>query len=884
MTTTSGGTPHVRRTPTVSSYAGAKTRVRAPAAQLLERPRLLELLDQWADVPVILVVAPAGSGKTSLAASWLARGTGNVAWLALESADSDVTTFWAGVVAALDRSMPGRGKEARRRLKRPHGGADAVPALLSMFEGTAQQPVRLVIDDLHRVDDNPAIIASLEALIENLPAQLQLVLVSRRVPDLPIERLQAGGELAQVRFSQLRFSQAESVEMLSRLAPSMSDEEVSSAAASADGWAAALQLSALAAKGVNAQPVSSSPWVERDRFVDDYVWRELLEAEDPAVIDTLVSTSVAERVNPSLAEALTGRADAAHDLIEAEGRGLFVTRLDAHSWYEVHSLVRQMLYNELARRPVDALVVQHARAAVWFEEAGEVAPALEHWIGAGRQREALRLLASSTAELYDTGREETIVRTIGKISMAAAADDVDAMMDYAWCHLLVNVEGFFEAVKQTSAGARSRELDPTQRARLSTLEAIAQTVTGDWTGGREQAAKALDGSDARLRTDPIGRFAWNMVARGIALSESWDDLGADVADVRRALVLDPERQVAHEGTRALGLALAGHPIDAVRVAAGVRRVADVGNMTILRAEVAVAEALARRELGDAPAEQELDRLTLADPGPVTYARVLAWMALVEQYVGRGDVDRARAGFAEMETRVLLELPGRDARSWLGRLGTRVCLAERDVATALRWADQIDDPFWGPFSLARVRLASGDRAGAAEQLASADPRCVRHRVLRDLLQARTDPSPDGAAKALASAAEAAAASGIVQSVADEGPEVIELLERAAWTAPQAWLDRLRRLSAPALQLPKGSGALADELTDREREVLQLLPSRLTLREIAAELHVSLNTLKFHLRIIYRKLGVNSRSDAVEAARELRRAGRPRRHGGGDSLAR
>jgi len=362
-----------------------------------------------------------------------------------------------------------------------------------------------------------------------------------------------------------------------------------------------------------------------------------------------------------------------------------------------------------------------------------------------------------------------------------------------------------------------------------------------------------------------------MVARGIALSESWDDHGAEVVAVRRSLSRDPERQLAYEGTRALGLALAGRPIDAVRVAAGVRRVADVGNMTILRAEVALAEALARHELGDEErAEQALDRLTLADSGPVTYARVLAGMTLVEQHLGRGDVDRARSAFAEIETWLLLDLPGHDARSWLGRIGTRLALAENDLAGGRRWADEIDDAFWGPVGHARIGLASSRPEIAVALLDAAEPRGPRHQVLRDLLRARAEPSPDEAAKVTAMAVTAASSSGVLQSVADEGPEVIELVERAAWSAPQEWLDRLRRLAATDVQLSSGAQTLVEELTDRERDVLRLLPSRLTLREIADELYVSLNTLKFHLRIIYRKLGVNSRTDAVEAARSLRRA--------------
>jgi LuxR family maltose regulon positive regulatory protein len=106
------------------------------------------------------------------------------------------------------------------------------------------------------------------------------------------------------------------------------------------------------------------------------------------------------------------------------------------------------------------------------------------------------------------------------------------------------------------------------------------------------------------------------------------------------------------------------------------------------------------------------------------------------------------------------------------------------------------------------------------------------------------------------------------VASEGADVVALVERAAWRAPQSWLDRLRRASGSSGSRPE-PGNLIEPLTERERDVLRFLPSRLSTREIADELHVSINTLKFHLKVIYRKLGVGTRAEAAEAARRVLR---------------
>jgi LuxR family maltose regulon positive regulatory protein len=358
-----------------------------------------------------------------------------------------------------------------------------------------------------------------------------------------------------------------------------------------------------------------------------------------------------------------------------------------------------------------------------------------------------------------------------------------------------------------------------------------------------------------------------MIAREVALSERWDDAGSEVRQADLALSRDPERRLAFEGTRALGEALAGRPVDALRVAAGVRRAAAVSSMTILRAELATAEAVAHRELGDHPrALGQLAALADEPIEPVPYCRILSALELVEARLDEAHIEAARDAFGQAEALVEAELPGPGGRGWLARVGTRLALAAGEIDDARRWSKQVDDPFWAGISVARVRLADGDRSDALAALDSVVPRCVRHEVVLGLLRSRALVDHDESVKAVTAAVELAAANGVLQTVASEGADTIELVEQAAWRAPRAWMDRLRRAAVPGRggsQLDQHD--LRERLTERERDVLRFLPSRLTLREIAAELHVSVNTLKFHLKVIYRKLGVSSRAEAAEVAR-------------------
>jgi LuxR family maltose regulon positive regulatory protein len=207
---------------------------------------------------------------------------------------------------------------------------------------------------------------------------------------------------------------------------------------------------------------------------------------------------------------------------------------------------------------------------------------------------------------------------------------------------------------------------------------------------------------------------------------------------------------------------------------------------------------------------------------------------------------------------------------LARVGVLLHLASDEIDAAEHWARRADDPFWGPWCLAKVHLAAGRSAEAVEVLARAEPRCARHHVVSELVlaQASAEDSREAAAKSVAVAVELAAEHGMLQTVAAEGSALLELVELTAWSVPDGWMDRLRRLLVPSWEAHDFQGGPVEELTDRERDVLRLLPSRLSLREIATELFVSQNTLKFHLRVIYRKLGVNSRGEAVDAARRMR----------------
>jgi LuxR family maltose regulon positive regulatory protein len=854
-----------RRSGHHSPFFRSKFRIPMTPGHVVRRPRLCDLLDDLLEYSLTAIVAPAGAGKTVLAADWVRHSSFPCAWLTLDESDRDPAQFWMALTGSLDELAPGiatRGKEWRGDHE------DALRAVLDGLGRTGRVPGVLVIDEIQRIEESDQVCNALASFAEHKPPDLHVLMLSRHSLPLPVQRLRAAGELADVHFDVLRMSEGEAAEMLARLCPDLTPDEQAAAIDRAGGWAAALQLAALAFRAHRHAPGGVLQVASSDKLVDEYVWHEVLRAERRELIDLMLAISVVPRVNHGLAEALTDDDAVGHLLEEAESRGLFLTSLDAGGWYEVHSLVRDMMLIALERRSPAGLRAQHARAAKWFESVSDGEAALRHWLEAGRHDEALRVLADVVVDVVEADRGASVAGVLDRIAVDAVATDLEALVRIAWCEQVLD-RG---RVRAAVSAAESLDGGPptTPHVLLGVLRALATIRCGDWSTGERALLEALDHVGERDQEHPIARHGWAQVACSVANDERWDDGGPVERDVRRAASSDARRRLSFEGTRAVGLARAGRPLESLLSVAQVRQAAEQARKASLRSQLCLADAIVAREIGDRErAGHELERLA-GQASPFTFARLLGQLELTQLRICEGRVADADAAFLEAERVVHHQLEGSNARggaSYLASVGTLLGLAKDDLHEARRWSRRVTDEFWGPVSEARVDLAAGCHDVAVDTVARAEPRCPRHHVVHGLvLAAALAPQDrDAAAKVTGVAIEVAAEHGMLQSAAPEYVGVMDLVELAAWRVPDPWLDRLRRLETPAWAGTPAPRWPMEELTNRERDVLRLLPSRLTLREVAAELFVSQNTLNFHLRLINRMLGAGSRADAVRAAR-------------------
>ena len=868
------------------SVAAADLVIPHPPSPLVLRPRLFKRLNEGTNGPLTLVSAPAGAGKTSLLSSWLSAEPRTVSWLTARANLSEAV-FWSEFLAALQRVVPAR--SALSRVAAPRSGSP--PGLLvELLNGFAEleEPVIVVVDDFQNVR-SAAVSATFEQLLRTAPESLRLVLSTRHDPVLPLHLFRASGELNELRAHHLAFREEETEELLASLGVELKPPLLSLLQEQTEGWAAGLRLYSLAHRVRDGDLTVLESLAIDGRFASEYLLAEVLDGQPEEVRDFLLATSIVERFTPELAEALTGRADSAHLCERLVADNVFIERLDTQPvWYRYHHLFAELLRAELRHTDRGRLRDLHSRAAKWYFDSRSPIEAVGHALAAGDTDLVARSLVDGCFELIartDASFRVELLEGIaeGDVDGSAQLSAVLAAIDFINGHGRTGVRRLNVARKSWP-----KQATPAEQAVRTFAEVLRHSAKGSYTSAAQSARALLELAESGSFTASTSDTMRAIALAHLGLAELGLDHLAD-AETRLSEALEvsrladvPYAELVSVGGLAWVELIRGRLRRSARIA---RNAVELAQLRGWEGSPQMMHALGALSL----VEQEWDDLDAAEG----HAHDLADIARrLDDVAGRAAVSIIQAS---------LSLAGRDLDAELGleRLrGARVDLAglesprlQRSVvalearlmaaASDQRGAAAVVDDAIAKHPTspalqavrARLALAAGDPETAVAALtaptADAYPMVEIERNVLRALALRAMGEGDAALTSLERALASAEPEGIRRPFLGAGSGVRDLLaDHLRRAVSHRWFasELLRTLDGvdSTRILPV---ELLEPLSARENEVLRFLPTMMSNSDIASELFVSVNTVKTHVKSIYRKLDVTRRQDAVRRARQL-----------------
>jgi LuxR family maltose regulon positive regulatory protein len=873
--------------------------------ELVSRPRLTERLNEGTTRKLTLVSAPAGFGKTTLLSEWIHRRGGvtpplQAAWLSLDKEDSDPARFWAYFIAALQTVQADVGKSILAAFQSPQPPPIEV-VLTALINEIAAIPnhFALVLDDYHLIEAQP-IHSALAFLLDHLPPQMHLIIAGRADPPLPLARLRGRGQLTELREDDLRFTPDEATAFLNQvMGLSLSAQNAAALEARTEGWIVGLQLAALSMQGRHDVEQFVESFTGSHRYILDYLIEEVFQQQAADVQDFLLKTSILDHLTAPLCDAIVEQDgilpyDAQAMLERLDQANLFIIPLDhERQWYRYHRLFADLLRHRLdmvcGSKHVALL---HARASQWYEANGFPADAVHHALTGHDWERAATLISDASGSFMSRGEVTTLVGWIQALPDEVVRARPQLCLECSWPLILTGrldaAESYLAQAEQAACGEQGRttQEDAAFLGEIVAAQAYIARTRGD-------ARRTIELSQRALTLLPQDNLSSrSIVALNLGLAH-WHR--GHLAEAEQALT-EAERAALQSGNshvRLMAFGLLG-PIQAAQ--GKLHQAAILCRQAIQLGEGSPAMALTHLEFGallyewndlEAAADHLRRGIELTHRSGNLELQTGGYRMLALLKQAQGDASAALAALQEAHqlARDHDVTPFVHARN--AACHVQIALAQDDVATATHWAEQVTEdadafPFY-PFlrlTPARLLLAQNQKAAAAEQLEALYEKAVvsgwQFGVVEvRALQALAAPTPAAALTFLTDALALAQPEGYVRTFVDKGEPMAALLREAAsqGIAP----DHVSKLLAAFSVWECGGMEVApshphtqpliEPLSDRELEVLQLLADGQTNHEIAQALHVSINTVKTHLKTIYGKLDVHSRREATAQAKKL-----------------
>ena len=874
-----------------------KTKLHIPHRRpdMVPRSLLIKQLNERIQRKLTLITAPAGYGKTNLASEWThslqSEDTSNnrITWLSLEEADSEPIRFLSYVIAALQQVAPEIGVGA-----------------LSLFEMAQSPPINtvlnelindiagldyhimLVLDDYH-VISHPEIHEALRYLVEHQPHQMHLVITSREDPPLPLPRLRARGEMAEIRMHDLRFSLDETTQFFSHsMKLDLESEVISVLEARTEGWIAGLQLAGIVLKNLPDHQAFMDTFSGSHRYVLDYLTDEVLQSQDEEVRQFLVQTAILKRFNTDICQAVTGNPNSQFILEQLEQTNMFIVPLDHERvWYRYHHLFADSLLTELSKAEASEL---YKKASAWHEANDMIFEAVTYALDSADPE--------FMADMIDVALQQETIWSSGNLVLYSSwLEKLPAQVLANRPHLSLNaafvlyLSGRFDDALQLIALAETDLAAQPASPEVENLLALVALYRGSIAAVRgdvEQAIELITFAQSRLPRADHMAHARAHFSLGVANENSGqaDDAAKNFlrasekaqsagvlhlavharCSAAQVLIVQGRLNLAEQACRtAIDLA-EGQRFPPLGVALSI-----LGGIALERNDLASAEQLLNE--GIALSSQRMllihviagmasyVHLTVCQGNTAEFLNAIDEVnAILEEYDEEYDVDRFYLVAAAHQARMHIFLADRQAV---------------DQWAKAYQASRSDSPFeYAELTLVRYLLMSGDYEAVPSILqplldaarhegrfrASMEIKLLFSRYCQDKGDIPT------ALKWLSEALEIAAPEGFIRIFLDEAP-VLELLPQVRETAPDLVDAILGQQKSPDDVERPAQPQLPEPLTEQELNILALIVGGKTNQQIADELVVTLGTVKWHVHNILQKLGVNNRTQATIRAQEL-----------------
>ena len=870
--------------------------------ELVPRPRLIVRLDEGLHRKLTIISAPAGFGKTTLVADWLdhlrlgAQKENQIdyriAWLSLDDGDNDPARFLSYFIAALNRTK-GKdatfGKGALGMLQSPESPpVEAIlTSLINEFDEVINKYI-LVLDDYHVIETKP-VENSLTFLLEHQPPQLHLVIVTREDPHLTLSRLRARGQLTELRVADLRFTHAEATGFLNQLMDlNLSAEDIAALETRTEGWIVGLQMAALSMQGREDTASFIQSFTGSHRFVLDYLVEEVLQQQPENVQEFLLRTSILDRLCAPLCDALLLDANilGQETLVYLERTNLFIVPLDnERRWYRYHrlfaDLLRQRLHQSTAsfagnkERCEDEL---HSRASVWYEENGLEIEAFHHAVASNDIKRATRLMEGGGMPLHFRGAVTPVLSWLESLPTKVLDAKPSLWVMYASALSMTGqISGVEEKLQAAEIALQGTEQDDIARntvghiAAIRALLAAAQHQVKTIITQSQRALEYLHPDNLPVRTATI----WKM---GIAYQLQGDRAAASRAYTEAISISQASGNIIINILASLGLGQVQETENQLHLSAKTyRRVLQLIGDQLQPSGCEIYLGLARifYEWNDVDAAQKHAHksLQLAQQLEDIDRSIASEVFLARLKLGQGDVASAAATLARAHQSVR-------QHNFVHQMSDVITA---QVITLLKQgnlpeAAHLVEKHELPISQARVYLAQGDTSAALAVLrplrkqVEAKGEADKYLKIMILLACahHANGETDEAILLLGEAMGMAEPNGFIRIFVDEGLPMVQLLsEVAAQGIMPNYVSKLLAVFEAEKQKNdlSPSQLLVDPLSERELEILTLIAAGLKNKEIAEQLIISLNTVLYHIKNIYRKLGVNKRTLAIAKAKEI-----------------